>query len=43
MKEVFDFFGANEGKKLTRTEWLELSPEDKVQLKAGVADGSLNY
>jgi len=47
MVEVFNFLSDNKsnGYKLTdfRSEWVKLTDQDKVDLKKGVGDGTLNY
>jgi len=39
--KVAEFFGMKLGE--FRTEWAELSPEDKAQIREGIESGSLTY
>lgn len=45
LKECGDFFraGTNMTLKQFADEWKQLTPEDKVDIKTGLGDGSLNY
>ena len=47
MLDVFNYFSENKtnGYKLAqfKADWAKLTDKDKLQLKIGIADGTLNY